>query len=227
MSKLGKFLGLGRLKYKVTHSAWLTDRRNLKAIKNFSGTFEVVEFKFIDVADPYDLKWKEWSRVYEYELMLSKLRELNANKESRVHNTCWGFHGVHVEFKNQLESLYVNTVNSDVRPSDIAHTDIFDVTQPVPPIWDAAFDFVLNVSTVEEIDYPHILVIENLLSMVKPGGYLVVSFDYPGMQLHMVEKLFGRKVTYPANPLRGGNSPAPNPGFDFLKAGYFVLKRTS
>ena len=50
---------------------------NLEVIRDFSFDFKVIDFKYIDTTYQYDLKWDWWSRVYEYELVLNKLRELN------------------------------------------------------------------------------------------------------------------------------------------------------
>jgi hypothetical protein len=87
------------------------------------------------------------------------------------------------------------------------------------------FDFVLNVSTIEEIDYSHIEIFENLLRMVKIKGYLIVTFDLPGMQLDMFESLFNKKIQTTNNPVTGTSSAYRMDKFDFLKVGYFVVQR--
>lgn len=187
--------------------------------------FEVIDFKLIDTSYAFDLKWGWWSRVYEYELVLRKLRELKCLPESHVHNTCWGFQGCHILFKTELESDYSNVVNSDLRSSLLANTVVYDLREPCPDEWNGKFDFVINVSTIEEINYPHTQIIENLLSMVKVGGYLIATFDLPGLQLEMIEKLFGRKMQLTSNPVTGGSSVDRMDQFDYLKVGYFVIQR--
>ena len=198
---------------------------NLEIIKNFPIDFKVIDFKLIDTSYGYDLKWSWWSRVYEYELVLQKLRDLKCSPQSQVHNTCWGFQGCHILFKSELESLYSNVVNSDVLSSTIANTDIYDLRKTCPDEWVDNFDFVINVSTIEEINYPHTQIVENLLRMVKVGGFLIATFDLPGLQLEMVEKLFGRKLQLVNNPVTGGTSVDKMDQFDYLKVGYFVIQR--
>ncbi len=200
-------------------------RANLGVIKNFAFDFKVIEFEIIDTSYRYDLKWGWWSRVYEYELVLQKLRDLKCSPVSQLHNTCWGFQGCHILFKTELESLYSNVVNSDLLPSTISNTVVHDVKTPCPDEWVGNFDFVINVSTVEEINYPHTQILENLLRMVKVGGFLIVTFDLPGLQLEMVEKLFGRTIKLANNPVTGGTSANKMEQFDYLKVGYFVIQR--
>lgn len=156
---------------------------------------------------------------------MNTLRDLNCSQSSRIHNSCWGFQGCHVEFKTELESNYLNVLNSDLRPSPIANTTVYDVSRPCPAEWEGAFDFVINVSTIEEIPHPHIQVFENLLKMAKIGGYLVVTFDFPGIQLDMFETLFGRKIEWTPNPVTGSSSPIREDHWSNLKVGYFVIQR--
>lgn len=198
---------------------------NIEVIKNFSVNFKVIDFKLVDTSYKFDLKWDWWSRVYEYELVLQKLLDLKCSPQSQVHNTCWGFQGCHILFKTELESLYSNVVNSDVLVSTISNTDVYDLRKPCPEEWVGKFDFVVNVSTIEEINYPHTQIIENLLRMVKVGGFLIATFDLPGLQLEMVEKLFGRKIQLVNNPVTGGSSVYKMDQFDYLKVGYFVVQR--
>ena len=128
-------------------------------------------------------------------------------------------------FKNQLDEKYGNVIHSDVKVSKLPKTSTYDVTVRPPKIWKDKFDFVINVSTVEEINYSHIKVIENLLEMVKSGGYLIVTFDLPGMQLHALEKLFNSKLPESINAITPINSVFPMPEYGTLKVGYFVIKR--
>jgi hypothetical protein len=200
-------------------------RANLDVIKNYAFDFKVIDFETIDTSYRYDLKWGWWSRVYEYELVLQKLRDLKCSPASQLHNTCWGFQGCHILFKTELESLYPNVVNSDLLSSTISNTVVHDLKNPCPDEWVGKFDFVINVSTVEEINYPHTLILENLLRMVKVGGFLIVTFDLPGLQLEMVEKLFGRTIKLARNPVTGGTSAHKMEQFDYLKVGYFVVQR--
>lgn len=200
-------------------------QKNLKAINGFEMDFKVLEFKLIDIDYKFDYKWGWWSRVYEYELVLQRLRDLNNLNQPWIHNTCWGYQGCHILFKNELESKFSNVVNSDIQASSIDNTEVYDLKTPCPAEWKEKFDFVLNVSTIEEIDHPHIQIFENLLRMVKIGGYLIATFDLPGMQLDMIEKLFVQKIRSTSNPVTGKTSPYRMDQFQHLKVGYFVIQR--
>ena len=94
-------------------------QENERTIEKFAHNFEVLEFSYIDINFPFNLKWGWWSRVYEYELAISKLQSLGIQQESSVHNTCWGYHGSHILFKKALESMSQNVTNSDVLFSEI------------------------------------------------------------------------------------------------------------
>jgi len=201
------------------------DRISIKAIQDFKLNFKVLDFKLIDTSYKYDYKWSWWSRIYEYELVLDKLKELNCSKESLIHNTCWGYQGCHILFKTELESRYSNIVNSDIQSSLITNTVVHDLKLPCPVEWNEKFDFVLNVSTIEEIHYSHIKIFENLLKMVKKGGFLIATFDLPGMQLDMFENLFGQKIQLTNSPINGVSSAYRMDQFEFLNVGYFIVQR--
>lgn len=202
-----------------------TATRNRAAIRNFSIPFDLLEFRFLSLEERYDLSWGWWSRVYEYEAVLQTLDRLGCSVESSVHNTCWGWHGSHVLFKNRLERSFPNTIHSDIRPSALPNTFVHDVANQCPAIWESRFDFVLNVSTIEEIHAPHIVVFERLLEMVRPGGFLIATFDYPGIQLDMFESLFRQPIEQGLAPVTGGNSPYPMPEFEGLRVGLLVVQR--
>lgn len=201
------------------------EKKNLDSITGFSIPFEVLEFSFLDVSLPYDLKYLWWSRVYEYPLVLDRLNVYGCTPNSKIHNSCWGFQGCHITFKEELEALAGEVVNSDLKKSDLPNTTIYDVSRPARKEWLNKFDFVLNVSTVEEIRYPHVEVIQNLLSMCKIGGKLIITFDFPGIQLPMLERLFGRKILAAVNPLTGLSSIVPDKSWEDLQVGVLVLER--
>lgn len=209
--------------YKAKPSRY--QKRNDEALKHFPHDFEVIEFSFIDLENAYDLKWGWWSRIFEYELTLAKIRELGVGPKSMIHNTCWGYHGSHVLFKNALESLSENVTNSDLLSSSISNTTTYDLRQRPINTWENSFDFVINISTIEEIAAPHIEVIDNLLSMLKPGGALLATFDIPGIQLEAVEKLLGMRIKKVPNPVNGMNSPYQMNEYALLTTGYFIIRK--
>ena len=128
-------------------------------------------------------------------------------------------------FKDELEFLYPDVVNSDLLHSDIDNTCVYDLSSSCPDEWDNKFDFVINVSTIEEINFPHAQILENLLRMVKVGGYLIATFDLPGLQIGMIEKLFKVKIQSVNHPVTGASSVYRMGQFDYLKVGYFVIQR--
>ncbi len=183
---------------------WYTDflgrktrfyKRNKRAISNFPVKFEVVEFSYIDKSFDFDFMWGWWSRVYEYPLVLNRLAALGFNRNSSIHNTCWGSQGCHVIFKNTLENKSEFVTNSDINSSTILNTAVYDLRKSPPEAWRNKFDFVINVSTLEEIRFPHVVIFENLMLMVKPGGYLIATFDLPGLDIQFFEELFNCKIT--------------------------------
>ena len=200
-------------------------KRNILAVRNFSMKFEVLDFSYIDINSKFDLMWGWWSRVYEYPLVLDQLNKLGWNQDSTIHNTCWGSQGCHILFKDQLEERTSFVINSDIIPSTVANTTIFDLRKNPPQDWRNHFDFVLNVSTLEEIRFPHVVIFENLLAMVKPGGYLIATFDLPGLDLKMFEELFNCKIKQVKERVNGQNSPYQMSQFAQLEVGFMVVKK--
>ena len=187
--------------------------------------FEVVDFRLFDYSDKKNSIWEEWSRVYEYEFVLELLNELQIQNSCEIHNTCWGYGGVHVKFKNELGKVSKNVVNSDIRNSDLPGTQIYDLKKRPPVNWKSKFEIVINVSTMEEIEASHLKILKNLLLMVRPGGYLIVTFDLPGINLESVEKLFKKKLDQRENPIF---LPVPNRQDvnGNLHCGLMVVKRS-
>ena len=192
--------------------------------------FDVLEFKNFSTDDQSDPKWGAWSRAYEYEWVLNNLKRLGATSGSTVHNTSWGFEGgpytCHKEFKDTLDGRGYETLHSDIQPSDLPRTTLWNLLEDPPSDWIEGFDFVINVSTLEEVNGNHVQILRRLFSMVKKGGYLLCTFDLPGLQLPLIEEeveenYFARvkeKIT-------GTNSVYPEPRFDYLTAGCLLIQR--
>ncbi len=187
--------------------------------------FEVIDFSYIDKNFKFDFMWGWWSRIYEYPLVLDQLNKLGWNKNSTIHNTCWGSQGCHILFKDQLEAKSSFVTNSDINSSVVKNTTVFDLRKNPPEEWRNHFDFVLNVSTLEEIRFPHVVIFQNLLTMVKPGGYLIATFDLPGLDLKMFEELFNCKIEQVPERVNGQNSPYQMSQFGQLEVGFMVVKR--
>ncbi|MGJ8671232.1 MAG: hypothetical protein ACSHXK_17235 [Oceanococcus sp.] len=190
-----------------------------------SSSFQVVEFRKIRASDACELDYQAWSRIYEYPLMISCIERCLSDTNISVHNSSWGFEGVHVLFKERLEAKYREVVNSDILPSPIPNTCVMDITEPPANEYRGKFDVVLNVSTVEEIENDHVMIIGNLLDQVRVDGYLVITFDIPGMQMGKLERLLGKKIDRFDDELNGTNSAAPNSKFAKLSCGLLILKK--
>jgi hypothetical protein len=200
---------------------------------------EVKEFRFLNIADTCDTKFEAWSRIYEYPYVLETLKKLGATPESLIHNTSWGFDGCHVTFKNALDEAYPGSLHSDIRMSNLPNTMYYDITQPISDEFKGAFDFVLNISTVEEVPFNNIQIIKNLLEQLRVGGHLVLTFDVAdgdymadgngSMNVGAVEEFVCSKINdYARIPhIRGSLSKVPNNRWAHLRVGVLVIQKTA
>jgi SAM-dependent methyltransferase len=189
---------------------------------------EVLEFRKISTNDEYNEYYNDgyaWSRVYEYQLVLDSIKKYYDSESISIHNTSWGFVGVHVLFKNELDKKYSNTIHSDIILSDLPKTTRYDITQEPPENFINSFDVVVNVSTLEEVNYDHIKIFENLLKQVKVGGLLICTFDLPGLQVDKFENLFGKNLTSDEFNLTNHNSKLKNISPSVLECGIMVIKK--
>ena len=67
---------------------------------------EILEFKYVTTDDISDNDifndGHAWSRCYEYPIVIDYMKNL-LTEESSVHNSSWGFAGIHVIFKEELD----------------------------------------------------------------------------------------------------------------------------
>ena len=152
-------------------------------------------------------------------------KKFNLTKESHIHNSSWGWQDVHIRFKNELDSLSNNVIHTDIQKSELPKTGIWNITKKPPISYLESFDIVINISTVEEVNFDHIKVFNNLLSQVKCGGLLICTFDLPGLQLEKFEKLFGTKLQISENDITGANSKLQNLNYANLSCGLMVLRK--
>ncbi len=192
-----------------------------------------------DRNDEYFRYGNAWSRVYEYPLVLDIIGDnLGYFGDLSVHNTCWGWEGVHVVFKEYLEARFASVVNTDRNRSNHKNTEVWDISQPSPEEYKEKFDVVLNVSTLEEV--PATIQEKcffNMMDQVKTGGILVCTFDIPGLNIPLFESMFGREMfdgskaphiyepLLPPENLNGGNSVLPNPRYKHLNCGVMVIRK--
>ena len=197
----------------------------------------VIEFRFLQTDEATDLKYEAWSRIYEYPYVLNTLKKLGASDKSSIHNTSWGFAGCHLIFKNDLDTNYKNTLHSDIKESNLNNTIVYDICKKIEDKYLNYFDFVLNISTVEEVGFSNDIIIANLFEQVKPGGYLIITFDYSknmdnsfgngSINLPCVENYTKAKIQpMQTNSINGNNSALPNYTYSHLNCGVLVIQKT-
>lgn len=193
---------------------------------------EIIDFRLLTINDINEpKKYKNWSRAYEYPTVMQKLKDLNVNSESKIHNTSWGYEGLHIIFKNELDKIYPNCLHTDVKKSKLPKTGIYDITKVPPKEYEDSFDFVINISTVEEVKFSHIQIINNLLKQVKEGGYLIITFDYSkkknanSLDLVSIEKEFKVTLKKLENFISGENSILPDKIYSHLNCGILIIKK--
>ena len=150
-------------------------------------------FRYLRTDSPHDDRYPHWSRKYEYPTVLNEiLKRKSEFVTPTVHNSSWGFDEEHHQkFKNSLEAEFgvVNVTNSDIIYRQIPNTCYHNITEPPNENFREKFDFVLNVSALEEIPGDHDQYLRNLYDQVKPGGYLICTFDYPGLRLSNLDNI--------------------------------------
>jgi hypothetical protein len=189
---------------------------------------EILEFKYITTDDlsNNDLfnDGNAWSRCYEYPIVIDRMNKL-ITEDSQVHNSSWGFAGIHITFKNELDKIYKNITHSDLKPSELENTTCYNIRSLPPKDWEEKFDCVINISTLEEVGGDHCQIFDNLFAQVKPGGYFICTFDYPGLQLQKIEEKLGKKIELNGTPINGGNSIVKNFKYTHLNCGLMVVRK--
>jgi hypothetical protein len=212
--------------------------RFLKSLKSiyikFPRDYSIKDFRFISKNDIYDLKWDNWSRTYEYTYILKRLHQIHdqTSVELTLHNTACGGDGqIHKEFSDYLINNFpkFKVCNSDVQNYDKLkykplnfHQE--DITAPS----DIKYDIVLNISTIEHLPPGKIkIALYNLLNQIKPGGFLFLTFDYPDVNLKMIEKYIGGKCMDTPERLSGLNSVIPSKVFTQFNIVYLEINKNS
>ncbi len=192
--------------------------------------FKIIDFKFAKSNDMFDEKFKQegaWSRIYEYKYVIDFIRwnRLKDLTIPEIHNTSWGFEGIHVTFRDSLDELG-KCVHSDIVNSEYRDTYYYDITTENLE-FENRFDFVVNVSTIEHLEsqQERLLAINNLFKQVKNKGYLILTFDYPRVNLNEIETLVSKKCVIGENILNGVNSVLPNKNYKDLNIVYLILQK--
>lgn len=168
--------------------------------------FEIIKSEFITYEYPIEEKYIHWSRVYEWKYVIDQLSRF---KFKKIHNTsCGGLNYgdcLHLTFCDDLEKYCENTIHSDLWGGNYPGTQVkpnkenfifYDITKK----HNEKFDLVLNISTIEHLDSDkRISAIENLIEQVNIGGHLILTFDYPDVDLNQIENFFNFKVNKQEN----------------------------
>jgi SAM-dependent methyltransferase len=190
---------------------------------------KLLEFRKLNLNDTYNDYYNDgyaWSRVYEYELVNQMIIKYSGyNKDYKIHNTSWGFQGIHIKYKNILDELYPLSIHSDILYSDLPKTLVLDITKSPNIEMKDTFDIVINISTLEEVSHDHLSIFNNLLEQVKPNGLLICTFDLPGLQVEKFESLFNQKLKTSDNDLNNNNSKLKNLSDSILECGIMVIRK--
>ncbi len=165
---------------------------------------KINQFRFLTPNETFvDKSYHNWSRGYEWGYVLDYLKD---KSQLTVHNTCCGQIEIHKQFATALSETNCHIVNSEVNQSRINQTfDNFTYYDLLTPC-DTKFDLVLCISTLEEIPEHITTIYNNLLDSVKPGGRLIITCDYPDVEVELLEGLLGQKCQTPEIKLNGENS---------------------
>ena len=171
--------------------------------------FKIVEYRFAEPTDKYDNKYLDnWSRPYEYKFVMDFILE-HKQEGVKIHNTsCGGHHNVHTIFRDELDKIG-DCIHSDIKMSPIRAIQHYNITHESSRFVNK-FDFVLNISTIEHLPNNRLTAIENLFKQVKAGGYLIITFDYPGMKITALQPLLKATCVKPRICLTGDTSVSPN-----------------
>ena len=78
---------------------------------------------------------------------------------------------------------------------------------------------------MEEVPASHVHILRNLYSMVKKGGYLLCTFDLPGLQLSEIESELGVKYQQVTNEIHGNNSVFIENHYAHLTSGKLLIQK--
>lgn len=169
---------------------------------------KILQFRYLNTDDEFDLKYRWCSRVYEYPTVLKFIDSIYFT-DMTIHNTSAGYGSdlgfFMKEFICDLNNKYKSVIHSDRLPTPDWNISKFDI---INDIHDVKYDVVLNISVIEHINKnDQIKALNNLWSTVKLGGYLILTFDLPAVDLNMIESWCGIKCELkPDNALNGANS---------------------
>lgn len=188
---------------------------------------KVDEFRFLDrtVPSTWNPIWGEhWSRPYEYGLIVERLRDYKVKSKFKTcHNTACGFLPIHRSFYEMIEDCFEVTENSDLfAMSQFPNYHTQDLLLPA----EKTYDVVVCISAIEHFspDQQEI-VLGNLIEQTKPGGKIIVTCDYPDVNVTSLEKILGASCSKPREILSGNNSLWPMACFGNLNIIYLEMTK--
>lgn len=177
---------------------------------------KVLEYRMLSRSDESDVTFRAWSRAYEYPLVIRTLHSLGLTSDARVHNTSCGSEAIHLQFAMRMENeVHAKFTHSDLFQSvSLPKYTTYDITRPWA--WEKQ-DVVINISTVEHLPKDkRLTALQNLIDQLKPGGHLILTFDWPRVSNQEIERFFGAKMTDTPERLNGGNSKIRDPRYKHL-----------
>jgi hypothetical protein len=188
---------------------------------------KIVQFRYLNTDDECELKYKWCSRVYEYPTVLKFIDSVKFD-DIKIHNTSAGYAqdlGFFMkEFIHDLNNKYGSVVHSDRLPTADWNIEKFDL---ITDVHDRQYDVVLNISVIEHLPaHQQIDALYSLWSIVKIGGYLVLTFDLPAVNLSTIEDWCGGKCeTKPDNAVNGLNSKFSQPQYSNYNFILLILQK--
>lgn len=184
--------------------------------------YKILECRFLTINDRFDASFNNWSRSYEYPVILDVIDSLDITNPV-IHNTACGPDPIHKQFVDRL-NLIGSCVHTDIVYSP--YSIIYNITKP-NPLYINSFDIVLNVSVIEHLSiYDQRKAFVTLLDQVVTGGHFICTFDYPRVDLSLIHELFDcGTIVKPDLILNGSTSRITSTRYAGLSIVLLVIKK--
>lgn len=174
--------------------------------------FKILKSEFITTDYEKESKYIHWSRIYEWKYVIDKIKEYNPKS---IHNTACGGLNVndclHLTFCDDIEKICEEVTHSDLWGGTYPGTEVkpekenfvfYDITTPLQK----KFDMILNVSTIEHLPNDKRLTsLQNLINQLDTGSHLILTFDYPDINISEIENFFNLKINKSDNIISNGH----------------------
>lgn len=174
--------------------------------------YEIIKSEFITTDYNSNNNYIHWSRIYEWQYVIDELKKI---KPKTIHNTaCGGLDEgdcLHLTFCRDIDKLCDTAIHSDNWGGGYVGTDTkptndnfihYDITEP----YNDKSDVILNISTLEHLPKNKIInALDNLVNQLNVNGHLILTFDYPDIDVKIIEDYFQLKVEKSHNIIKKGN----------------------